>query len=74
MHACVLRPVSPCPALTVGPPPLPPRPVTGLAAGRTIVSGPEVATRFFVLVEGLATLEREHRGVRAEPRLQYSGW
>lgn len=44
------------------------------AAGRTIVSGPEVATRFFVLVEGLASLERQHRGVLAEPRLQYSGW
>lgn len=42
-------------------------------AGKPIMPGNEVHTRFFVLVEGLASLRHVVDGVEAEPYLQFSG-
>ncbi|KAL4430842.1 hypothetical protein ABPG75_006098 [Micractinium tetrahymenae] len=44
-----------------------------VAAGQPIIRGSQAHLRFFVLVEGLASLRLMYKGVPEEPRLQCSG-
>ena len=42
-------------------------------AGQRITHNSDCHLRFYVLVEGLASLQNVYRGQLSEPRLQYSG-
>lgn len=42
-------------------------------AGKPIMAAHEAHLRFYVLVEGLASLQHAYHGVQEPPRLQYSG-
>lgn len=44
-----------------------------VTAGQPIIRGSEAHLRFFILVEGLASLRLLHKGQSEEPRLQRSG-
>ncbi len=44
-----------------------------VAAGQPIIRGSQAHLRFFVLVEGLASLRVAHKGECEAPRLQHSG-